>query len=172
MPGGKPEAKQVAWYAIYTRSQQERLVEQGLRAKGYQSFSPFYRTLRRWWDRTKVLDMPLFPSYVFCEMDPNVRLPVLTTPGVVFIVGNGKVPKPIDETEIQSIRAMLNSGLSVQPWQFLKAGHKVRIQAGPLAGAIGRLVRARDRRRLVVSVSLLQRAVSVELDQESVEPIF
>src|ERR1700733_1762965 len=92
------------WYALYVRSNFERTAEQCLKGKGFQAFSPFYQTLRKRSDRTKKLDLPLFPSYVFCCFDANKRLPILTTPGVVHVVGAGNLPEPVALSEIQSIR--------------------------------------------------------------------
>ena len=158
------------WYALYVRSRHEKVVEGGLRGKGFTAFSPFYRTKRKRVDRIAEVDVPLFPGYVFCHFDANKRLPILMTPGIVGLVGT-KRPEPVDESEIASIRTLALSGRPVQPWPFLKSGQRVRLQAGPLAGAEGIFLRVKDAWHLVVSVSLLQRSVSVTIDSESVEPL-
>lgn len=160
------------WFALYVRSHFERAVEQGLRGKGYQAFSPFYQTIRKRSGRTKVLDLPLFPGYVFCRFNPQKRLPILTTPGIVNVLGQGNIPEPVKLSEIQSIQTVAESGRSVQPWPFLHCGQKIRIEAGPLSGTEGTLLRVKNELRLVVSVTLLQRAMAVELDQEFVRPLF
>lgn len=159
------------WYALYVRSRHEKVVEGGLRGKGYTAFSPFYRSKRKRVDRTTEVDVPLFPGYVFCHFDANKRLPILMTPGIVGLVGTTNRPEPVHEIEIASIRTLALSGRPVQPWPFLKSGQRVRLQAGPLAGAEGIFVRVKDAWNLVVSVSLLQRSVSVTIDTESVEPL-
>jgi transcription antitermination factor NusG len=160
------------WFALYVRSHFERAVEQCLKGKGYQAFSPFYQSIRKRSGRTKVLDLPLFPGYVFCCFNPQRRLPILTTPGIVHVLGPGNVPEPVKLSEIRSIRMVAESGQPVQPWPFLPEGHKVRIEAGPLSGTEGTLLRVKNQLRLVVSVTLLQRSMAVELDQELVRPIF
>jgi transcription antitermination factor NusG len=160
------------WFAIYVRSHFERTVEHCLRGKGYPAFSPFYQTIRKRSGRTKRLDLPLFPGYVFCSFNPQNRLPVLTTPGIVNILGSGNVPEPVKLSEIRSIQTVAESGQAVKPWPFLKEGQKIRIEAGPLSGTEGTLVRVKNEVRLVVSVTLLQRSVAVELDQEMVRPLF
>src|SRR5215831_11456460 len=160
------------WYALYVRSRHERVVEVGLKGKGYAAFSPFYRTKRKRVDRVAEIDVPLFPGYVFCSFDPAKRLPVLTTPGIVGIVGPGNRPEPVDDTEIASIRTLALSGQPVQPWPFLRSGQHVRLQAGPLVGAEGIFVRVKDEYHLVVSVTLLQRSVSVMVEKEFVAPLF
>jgi len=159
------------WYALYVRSRHEKVVESALKGKGYPAFSPFYRTKRKRVDRIVEIEIPLFPGYVFCRFNVNKRLPILTTRGIVEIVPANK-PQPVDDTEISSIRTLALSGLPVQPWPFLASGQRIRLNAGPLKGTEGILLRVKDAHQLVVSVSLLQRAVSVVVENEAVEPIF
>jgi transcription antitermination factor NusG len=160
------------WYALYVRSRHEKVVESGLRGKGYVAFSPFYRTKRKRVDRITAIDVPLFPGYVFCLFDSNKRLPILTTPGVVGVVGPRNRPEPVDDNEIASIRTLALSGRPVQPWPFLRSGQRIRLQAGPLTGAEGIFVRVKNECHLVVSITLLQRAVSVVVDKDTVTPLF
>jgi transcription termination/antitermination protein NusG len=160
------------WYALYVRSRHEKVVESGLKGKGYPAFSPFYRTKRRRVDRIVEIDVPLFPGYVFCHFDSNRRLPILTTPGLVGVVGPGNRPQPVEDHEIASLRTIALSGRPVQPWPFLKSGQRIRLQAGPLTGAEGIFLRVKDEYHLVVSITLLQRAVSVVVDKDSVAPLF
>ena len=135
--GGSLIASTGHWYALYVRSRHERVVENSLKGKGYPVFSPFYRTRRKRVDRSAEIDVPLFPGYVFCHFDSNYRLPILMTPGIVGVVGPGKKPEPVDDTEIASIRAIAMSGRAVQPWPFLRSGQRIRLHSGPLMGAEG-----------------------------------
>jgi len=157
---------------LYVRSRHEKVVESGLRGKGYCAFSPFYRTKRKRVDRIAAIDVALFPGYVFCHFDSNKRLPILTTPGIVRIVGPGNKPEPVDDIEIASIRTLALSGHPVQPWPFLRSGQRIRLQAGPLMGAEGIFLRVKDEYHLVVSITLLQRAVSVVIEKDAVTPLF
>lgn len=161
-----------AWFAVYTRSRHENAVQESLRGKGYESFSPSYKLKRRRANRNVEIDQPLFTSYVFCRFDPRQRLPILQTPGVVFIVSRAGEPEPVDPAELASLQAVLRSGRQIQPWDFVRTGQRVRICAGALAGAEGTLVRVKNRDRLIASVSVLQRAVAVEIDQDMAEPIY
>jgi transcription antitermination factor NusG len=170
--GGDSDVRTSRWYALYVRSRHEKIVESGLRGKGYSAFSPFYRTRRKRVDRIANIDVPLFPGYVFCFFDSNKRLPILVTPGIVGIVGPGHRPEPVEDIEIASIRTLAMSGRPVQPWPFLRSGQRVRLQAGPLVGAEGIFLRVKDEYHLVVSVTLLQRSVSVIVEKESVAPLF
>jgi len=160
------------WYALYVRSRQEKTVENSLRVKGYSVFSPSYRTKRKRVDRITEIEVALFPGYVFCQFDTNKRLPILMTPGVVGVVGRGNRAEPVNDTEIASIRTVALAGRPVQPWPFLRIGQRIRLQAGPLAGAEGIFLRVKDEYHLVVSITLLQRAVSVVIEKEAVAPLF
>jgi len=162
----------LSWYAIRIQSRLGSVAAATLRGKGYQEFLPLYRSRRRWSDRIKELELPLFPGYLFCRCDVSDRLmPILTTPGVIGIVGAGKTPVPIDEEEIEAIRAIVRSGLVAQPWPFLRVGSKVYIEGGPLAGLEGIITSTAKVYRLIVSVNLLQRSVAVEIDRGWARPI-
>jgi transcription antitermination factor NusG len=139
--------------------------------KGYEAYLPLYRSGRRWSDRVKQLDLPLFPGYLFCRFDVLDRLPILTTPGVISVVGAGKTPIPVDDEEIEAVRAILRSGLAARPCPFLQVGSKVYIERGPLTGLEGIIANTDKVYRLIVSVNLLQRSVAVEIDREWARPI-
>lgn len=162
----------VRWYAIHVRSRLVSVACATLCGKGYEVFLPVYRSRRKWSDRIKERELPLFPGYLFCRFDVNDRLvPIVTTPGVIGIVSAGKTPIPVDEEEIEAIRAILRSGLAAKPWPFLRIGSKVYLEAGPLAGLEGIVTSVGKVYRLVVSVSMLQRSVAVEIDREWARPI-
>ncbi|MGC9948448.1 MAG: transcription termination/antitermination NusG family protein [Bryobacteraceae bacterium] len=161
---------EVAWYAVAVRSNFERIVAQSLRQKDYEVLLPAYVAKRRWSDRTKVVECALFPGYLFCRMDLRQRVPLLNTPGVASIVGVGKCAAPVPESEIAAIRKMIESGLPVAPWPFLKAGQFVYINRGPLAGVEGMVIAAKNRSRLVVSVEMLRRSVTVEIESDWAQP--
>jgi len=126
---------------------------------------------RRWSDRSKTIEQFLFPGYVFTRLNPHRRLLVVTAPGVVRLVGFGTKPAPIPDQEIENIRAMVRSGLLVKPWPYLEVGQRVLIERGPLAGVEGILQDVKGKFRLLVSISLLHRSVSAEIDRTWVRPI-
>lgn len=160
------------WYALHVRSRHEKIVETSLRGKGYKVFSPSYFTKRKRVDRTAEIEVPLFPGYVFCHFNSSKRLPILRIPGVVKVVGRGKNPEPVEDSEIASIRTLSLSGRPVHPWPFLSSGQRVRLQSGPLMGAEGIFLRIKDEHHLIVSITLLQRAVSVVVEKEAAAPLF
>jgi transcriptional antiterminator NusG len=159
------------WFALRVRSHYERIAASHLRDRGYEDFAPSYKVERRWSDRTKHIDHFLFPGYIFCRFDPNNRLPVLTAPGVVDFVGFGKTPEHIPDAEIERVRRMVDSGLLVTPYPYVQVGQAVLIERGPLSGVEGILAEVKGKVRLVVSVNLLQRSVSAEVDRHSIRPI-
>ncbi len=156
------------WYGIRTRSNQERNVAASFAGKGYECFLPVYRQRKRWSDRVVVAEVPLFPGYVFCRFDYWQRLPIMTTIGVVSIVGFGCDPAPIPDHEIQAIERVLKSGYTAEPHPFLRIGQRVSINHGALKGVEGVLLQKKSEWRLVVSVNMLQRSVSVEIDPSCV----
>lgn len=156
------------WFALQVRMRHESGVADYLQGKGYEWFLPLYKAQRRWSDRVKEVESPLFPGYLFCRFNPNDRLPILKTPGVTQIVGYNHVPVAVDEREIEAIRTLVASGVPNLPCAYLEIGSKVRIEAGALRGIEGILVDVKGKRRLVLSITLLQRSVAVEIDSDAV----
>jgi transcription antitermination factor NusG len=159
------------WFALRTASGREKSVASQLQARGFEEFVPVYRTRRQYSDRTKELELPLFPGYLFCRFDFNHRLPVLVTPGVQMIVGFGKMPTPVPDAEIEDLRRVVACGAAQPHHPYLAMGERVRVREGSLAGVEGILVDVKNSWRIVLSVELLQRSVSVELDRAAIEPV-
>ena len=157
------------WYALRIRARDARATAEALHGKGHDVFLPFYVSRRRWSDRIKEVKLPLFPGYLFCRLDTGKRLPVLVTPGVLHIVGTGKQPVPLDDGEIAAIQSIVASRLQARPWPFLRVGQRVRVERGPLSGMEGILISLKNGYRLVLSVTLLQRSVAVEVEGEWVD---
>jgi transcription antitermination factor NusG len=163
--GGHP------WFAVRVRSNHEKVAAEFLRLRGYEEFCPLYKAESRWSDRIKIVDRSLFPGYVFTRLDPEDRLPVLMAPGVVGMVGFGKGPCPIPDHEVENVRRMVQSGLLVTPWPYLSEGQLVLLERGPLTGMEGIVKEVKGTLRIVVSVSLLQRSVSAEIERSWVRPL-
>jgi transcription antitermination factor NusG len=159
------------WYGIRTKPKFERVTATALENQGYSAYLPLCTRRRQWSDRTVETELPLFPGYLFCRFDVLQRLPILTTHGVIAIVGLGKTPEPIPDAEIDRIQAILRSGRNAEPWPYLRTGERVRILAGSLQGLEGLLVKKKNEWRIVISVDLLQRSVAVEVDRNAVTPV-
>lgn len=158
-----------AWFALYTRYRHEKAVAEQISERGLEAFLPLYKTAHRWKDRVKELFLPLFPNYVFVLTSPAERGTVLSTPGVYDFVRLSGVPAPIPVTEIEAVRQAISRGLNAEPHPFLKSGDRVRVKAGPLEGLEGVLVRKKNFYRLVLSVELLVKSISVEVNVADVE---
>ena len=159
------------WFAVRVKSNFERRVAASFISKSLDAFLPEYEMRRRWSDRYKTIDCPLFPGYVFCRIDLDHRLPVLCTPGFLYIVGTGGKPAPVDEVEIARIQMVVHSGLSALPWPTLAVGQKVRLVRGPLSGLQATLLEVGKQKCVYVAVTLLRRGVSVKVDSDWILPI-
>jgi transcription termination/antitermination protein NusG len=170
--GPVPPSESVrAWFAVWTRSRHERAVFDQLSERGIEAFLPTVTRWSRWKDRKKKIDWPLFPGYCFARIEPAARMPVLTCAGVVSIISfNGELA-PVPDQEIASIRTLVESTLPYDPCPMLKKGMKVEVVHGPLKGVVGRLQRKGSQARLVLSVDLIGRGVSVMVDAADVRQI-
>ena len=160
-----------SWFAVQSRTTHEKRVVSLLTYQNYECLLPTYMSRRRWSDRIKEVELPLFPGYVFCRFDVHARGPVLKTPSVMGIAGIGGKPLPLDDHEVLAIQRVHRSGIGVSPSPFLQTGQRVRIEGGSLDGLEGIIEDGGRRNRLIVSVSLLQRSVAVEIDSAWVKPI-
>jgi transcription antitermination factor NusG len=158
-----------SWYALRIRPRFEKLAAKHLRDKGYEEYLPLCRSARRWSDRMKTVEMPLFSGYVFCKFDIQDRLPILVVPGVLWVVGIGKVPATIPESQISYLQQAIASGMQCGPWPFVQAGQSITVERGPLAGLKGTVIEVKSSLRLILSLPLLQRSVAVEIDRHCVD---
>jgi transcription termination/antitermination protein NusG len=159
------------WYALQLKTRFEKVVAQHLRGKGYEEFLPTYRARRHWSDRINEIELPLFPGYIFCKFDVTQRLPLLMIPGVQTVVRCGGTLMPIPEQEIVAIQCVVGSGSQYGPWAGLSVGEAVQVKYGPLRGLEGVIVQVKEKHHLIISVHLLRRHVSVEIDMDSVVPL-
>lgn len=159
------------WVALTVRPRLERPVQQRLTSAGMETFVPWHGVRRRWSDRVKVVEENLFPGYVFCRSKFSDRRLVMGQPGVASVVSFNHTPATIPDMQIDALRLVIQSGLSLGPWPFLKVGQKVRIERGVLAGLEGVLARNVAAWNLVVSVDALQRSIAVEVERDMVRPI-
>jgi transcription antitermination factor NusG len=159
------------WFALQVRTRWEGSTALLLSGKGYQTFLPTYKTKKRWKGRVRDVESALFPGYVFCQFDALKRLPILVTPGVISVVGQGRIPQPVEAGEIAAIQTIVSSGFRAEPWPFLELGQKIRIEQDVLQGLEGILVSFKGTHRIVVSVSLLRRSIALEIDRSCVKPL-
>lgn len=158
------------WFAVYTAARHEKHVSKILAQRQIETFVPLYQTTRKWKkSRPIVLELPLFPTYVFARIAREARGTVLGTPGVLSIVGSPKEPWPLPDFEIDALRSGLLER-RIEPHPYLTVGERVRIKAGVMTGIEGVLVRKKNDLRVVLSLHTIMRSVAVEVDAEDVEP--
>lgn len=167
---GEAKTTEEHWYAAYVCTRHEKQIVRQLAERQVTHFLPLYRTVRRWKDRRKELELVLFPGYVFVHLDLQDRLKVLQLPGVVrFVTFHGQ-PAALPENEIVALREGLIGGIHAEPHPYLKVGRRVRVKSGPLAGAEGILVRRKEKYRVVLTIDAIMRSVAVEVDVSDVSP--
>jgi transcription antitermination factor NusG len=156
------------WFAVQVAPQHERKVANILEYKGHQQYLPTHTVTRKWSDRVKTLEQPLFPNYVFCRIDPLAMKPVLATAGVVRIVGFGGKPYPVQEEEIAAIQQIVKSGWKTVAVVRPQIGERVQVIEGPLKGITGILSRIDKKNHFVVSIEAIMKSIAVVVDAQMV----
>jgi transcription antitermination factor NusG len=157
------------WYVLYTAPRHEKSVAGQIERHGISCFLPVYRSMRRWKDRRKELELVLFPGYVFVQIALQDRLRVLQLPGAVRLVSRNGQPAALPEYEIETLRNRLAGSDNLEPHPYLRAGRRVRVRRGPMQGLEGIIVRRKDCCRVVFSMDLIMRSIAVEVDEPDVE---
>ena len=160
-------SRPLCWFAIQTLSRHEKVVRSQLEMRNVETLLPTMRRLSQWTDRKKEIEVPLFAGYCFARFSLANRLPVLQSQGVVRVIGSGGQPEPIPDEEIESLKKLIISPSDYVCCSYLREGMLVEVIRGPLQGVKGRLVREARSCRLVLSISLIQRAVTIEIDAAS-----
>jgi transcriptional antiterminator NusG len=157
------------WYALQVRSRAEKSTAFQLRCRGYEVLLPTWKASHLLNGKPVDVELPVFPGYLFCSFDVTRRLPILTTPGVKAVVSVGRIPAPVDQHEIAHIQKVMQMGLALEPHQYLREGMDVELTSGPLRGLSAKVIRMKDSQRIVLGVTLLQRAVSVEVESHWIQ---
>lgn len=160
-----------SWFAVQTRPRYERKANSELQEKGVQTFLPLHSETHQWSDRKRIVELPLFPGYIFVRVtsaaDDRVR--VLRTNGVINFVGARNMGAPIPDSEIDSVQSVVKSGLAFKPHPHLEIGQRVYVRGGCLDGVQGVLTAVNGDRGLVVSVNLIQRSIAMRIEGFRVE---
>jgi transcription antitermination factor NusG len=156
------------WFAAYTIPRHEKHVQELLTERGIENLLPLYRATRQWKKSSlAVLDLPLFPTYIFVRIAQTARGTVLGMPGVVSIVGSPNKPWPLPDSEMEALRLGTQTH-KIEPHPYLKLGERVRIKAGLMAGVEGILIRRNNEFRVVLSIDTIMRSVAVEVDVDDI----
>jgi|HubBroStandDraft_5_1064220.scaffolds.fasta_scaffold510945_1 transcriptional antiterminator RfaH len=159
------------WFAVWTRSRQEKVAAAMLGTLGVQHFLPLKSEIRQWSDRKQTVHVPLFSGYLFVRMNPtkDSRLQVLKTPGIAGFVGNNTGPLPIPNQQIEDIRTVLEQRVECTVLPLLEEGDRVRVVRGPLAGVEGRLLQSNSTTRLLISIEMIHKTLAVRVLRQDVE---
>ena len=158
-----------SWFAVHTKARHEKKTDRALAEKDVETFLPLREVMSQWKDRKKKVLLPLFPGYLFVNIDPSDRYTVLNTNGVVRILGNNGVPVPVSPEEIEATKRLIETGIKYEPFPYGIVGREVELIRGPLEGVMGRILRTKGAYRLILSVHLIGRSVSVEVDLNDVD---
>lgn len=159
------------WFALQVHTGREKWIGSYLAGREVEQLVLLQKENRQWSDRRKNIERPIFPGYVFSRFAMDARAPILSTPGVLRIVGFGRIPVPVSDEEIASLQILDRADCPLQRWPFLQQGDLVRIEGGALDGLVGGFVEEKKGCRIVISVTLLQRSVATEVDSYCVTPI-
>lgn len=159
------------WYVLHTRSRFERVVHEGLSKKTHEVFLPQVRVRSRRRDRRIILDVPLFPGYVFIRsnLHPHHHLDILKTVGAVRLIGNKEVPVPVPDETVASLKIMVARDTRIDTGNRLRKGDRVMVVKGPFTGVVGTFARYRGIGRVVVHIEALGQYASVEVAEEDIE---
>lgn len=169
--GSQSGQNDLRWYALQVNCRKEASIAAQIEGRGVECFLPQYKSLRKWSDRTKEIRQALFPGYLFCRFRYESRQPVVTTAGVLQVVGNGRHAVAVPDSEIEALQVAVTSEVPSQPWPYLRAGELVRVNYGQLSGLQGILVNFKGNHRVVLSVTLLQRSLALEVDLNWLSPV-
>ena len=175
LPTGDERLHEPRWFACYTRGRHEKLVTQRLQQHSLDCYCPLIPLQRQWHDRRKIVEWPLFPSYVFVRCPPAGLSRVVSTPGVVGVVSSNGAAVSIDGGEIDNVRrfvAALGRGEGrAEPVAGFEKGTRVRILSGPFMGIEGVIVEKRGRDRVLVGLEAIAQSWEVEVPAASTQPI-
>jgi len=164
------KSESIRWYALYTKSRNEKKVHDRLAASGYECFLPLQKVVRQWSDRKKVVEVPLINSYVFVRMKLSQRFAVLQDPGAVCFINFERLPAPVADRDIDSLKCILDKGFEVEVVpEALNPGEKVRVAAGELAGLEGELINHKGGEKVVVRIENIPFSLVVTVPLECVE---
>jgi transcription antitermination factor NusG len=168
---GDIDSSDARWFAVWTRSRQEKTAAAMLQMVGVEHFLPLNTEIRQWSDRRQTVSVPLFSGYLFVRMNPNKdsRLQVLKAPGIAGFVGNSNGPLPIPDQQIEDIRTIVAHRVDCTVIPILKEGDHVRVVRGPLTGIEGRLLQTNSSSRLLISIEMLHKSIAVSLSSQDVE---
>jgi len=162
----------INWFVLVTRSRHEKKCEQLLQKKGFEVFLPLQKVMREWSDRKKEIEVPLFSGYLFIRFDNSMRIDVLNTPGIVCFVRYNQQDAVIPESQIQAINIALQNVKNIEVVdQGFAQGQEILIQSGPFKGQFGQIIQYKSKRKILVSIDAIGKALIIEIGKTQVEKV-
>ena len=159
------------WIAIYTKSRHEKSVARNLKNKSFEVYLPMLKERRKWSDRKRWVEFPMFRSYVFVRTYIKNGLYILETDGVTKIVHFNQKVAVVKDDDINAIKLILEGGYSIRSEDYFLLGDKVEVKAGPLKGIVGEVIRSDKKDRLVVRVDAIQHSISTHINRSYLRSI-
>jgi transcription antitermination factor NusG len=161
---------QSPWHVLFVIANHEKKIAQHLSVRSVEHYLPLYSERSCWSDRWVMVERPLFVGYVFVRYSSQNRLSVISTPGVVRLLGDS-TNDTVSSDEIERIRQGLASGCLLRPHFDLPLGTPVRVRRGVFAGAEGVVAEIRQRCKVVITLACIRQCFSLEVDRNDIEII-
>ena len=162
------------WFVFYTKSRQEKKVDELLQRRGYESFLPLHAQVRQWSDRKKKVQVPLFNSYIFVHVFEHEVNAVVQIPGVAWSIRHNNKPAVLHANELATIKRFIETGWLIEAQaldQQFELGDQVKVIDGPLKGMFGRLTHLANAARLGVLLESIGHVITVEIDRNAVRKL-
>jgi transcription antitermination factor NusG len=160
------------WFAIYTKSRNEKRVAELLTQQGIENYLPLMKKIRIWSDRKKTVEMPLFSSYIFVNIDEKEYYDCLKIPGVVKFVSFERKRVSVPAFQIEAIRKYIETGEELIPNEGdFTIGKKVKVIRGEMKGLEGRLTEILGKQRVKVEIESIQQSLFLQIPLGSLEII-
>ena len=161
------------WFVFYTKSRQEKKVNELLLKNGFESFLPTQKVMRQWSDRKKKVEVPLFNSYIFVKIEEYRIVDVLKIPGVSWNIKHNGKPAFLRQKEYELISRYIQTGLFIEASQNsnLEAGDKVKVIDGPMKGFMGTLTKRNTENLFSVFIDSLNYSLTIQIDSHVLEKV-
>ena len=159
------------WIALYTKPRHEKIVLRELKKKGFQTYLPLLKERRKWSDRKRWVEFPMFKSYIFVKTELKESIFIIQTSGVVKIIKFGNKIATIQNSIIDSLKLMIEGGYSPESTDYFIKGDLAEVVDGPLKGVVGAVARIDGKDRLIIRIDCIQHSVSIQIKRNFLKRI-
>ena len=159
------------WIVVRSKPRSEKVAHNELVKKNIEAYLPLLKERRKWSDRKKWVEFPLFSSYLFARIDIKDSIFVLQTQGVNTIVKFGKQIAIVQNSVIKAIRLAMEGGYQLEPVEYFVEGNRVEVVAGPMKGIKGIVAKLRGQNRLIIKIDAIQQALSIQIESKFIRKL-